>query len=918
MNATNCGEDITSRHKLINVTLPQNNTTENTTVPAGQPAITPTKSPTILSRKLNTNYNSNNGNNFLTSLYTRCIRNPTRRRKKESNNSHNHHSHFCLDFCGYCSSLKSSSSSSSAPISMTTTNTAINRKSATTTHTESNSFTQQFSSDKQHDNSALNKPNLSGDICSYKNKSATLIPNNINNTLISVPKCTDQPNSICICVDNGRCSTLHSSVHLDKNQIVSKLHHNSSNYIESRNAFTTTVAVTPTATFRSISTMTTIDPADTNTNPTHLIVNDQSTYFNNEETSLEMSGIPVYDSTKLCVKCQEGIQLVSRDSQQILLMKNIQGKHEEIDNINTITDITNMDDRNGHNVDGTNQITNDDKMRRFEEIESDIEEYVKHVQQIFDHINRTKDQFCQTNTTNNHSKQLWDVFSRMDSNYHKILRPSHNDINTFHLDDDDDNVDDVMNNDNQDDDNVTDEDDIEETNYDNVYKCHRFKALSNNKNNEKHIAKMYRQLHNLRCQVESFSYLSWLGMTTEPPTHKVLVPGFDAPAPNPQMHLIRRSDADSRRNIQEFKRLCNQPVSKEDLIELRSSTFNNWSRTDAQLIRLVREMFQELGFIEYFNLQLYRLDLWLSDIYRRYNRIPFHNYKHAFMVTQMCYVLIWGGNLNNLLDIEDQLILIMSAICHDLDHPGFNNAYQINAGTVLAIRYNDQSPLENHHTAVAFDLLSHKEVDPFSHLPITVRQRIRKGMIRCILATDMSRHNEILDEFNRHVLSDLNAAWEIDVNTKKPAWILNKAQKDLVMVIILKISDISNEARPLNVAGPWINRLLAEFFHQSDYEKLVGLPVAPFMDRHKVTKSASQCGFIRFVILPLFESLAKLLPEVKPIIVQPALEQLAYYTELQANEEKKTSNESHKCSNNNNNNNDHRNDKNNKETTDKT
>ncbi|XP_018650510.1 putative high-affinity cgmp-specific 3,5-cyclic phosphodiesterase [Schistosoma mansoni] len=371
----------------------------------------------------------------------------------------------------------------------------------------------------------------------------------------------------------------------------------------------------------------------------------------------------------------------------------------------------------------------------------------------------------------------------------------------------------------------------------------------------------------IKCQKNiqlSFSYLSWLGLTAEqPPTQKVLVPGFNAPAPNPQMHLIRRSDADSRRNIQEFKLLCKEPVSKEDLIELRSSTFNNWSRTDAQLIRLVREMFQELGFIEHYNIQLHQLDLWLTDIYRRYNRVPFHNYKHAFMVTQMCYVLIWGGNLTNLLDIDDQLILIVSAICHDLDHPGFNNAYQINAGTVLAMRYNDQSPLENHHTAVAFDLLSHKEVDPFSHLSTTTRQRIRKGVIRCILATDMSRHNEILDEFNRQVLTDLNAAWEIDPNTKKPTWVMNKTQKDLVMVIILKISDISNEARPLNVAGPWINRLLAEFFHQSDYEKLVGLPVAPFMDRHKVTKSASQCGFIRFVILPLFESLAKLLPEVK-------------------------------------------------------
>lgn len=33
------------------------------------------------------------------------------------------------------------------------------------------------------------------------------------------------------------------------------------------------------------------------------------------------------------------------------------------------------------------------------------------------------------------------------------------------------------------------------------------------------------------------------------------------------------------------------------------------------------------------------------------------------------------------------------------------SSYQINAQTELAIRYNDISPLENHHAAVAFELI---------------------------------------------------------------------------------------------------------------------------------------------------------------------------------------------------------------------
>jgi len=45
-------------------------------------------------------------------------------------------------------------------------------------------------------------------------------------------------------------------------------------------------------------------------------------------------------------------------------------------------------------------------------------------------------------------------------------------------------------------------------------------------------------------------------------------------------------------------------------------------------------------------------------------------------------------------------------------------------------------------------------------------------------------------------------------------------------------------------------------------EKLEGLPVAPFMDRDKVTKPASQIGFIKFILLPLAESLAELFPSL--------------------------------------------------------
>lgn len=96
-------------------------------------------------------------------------------------------------------------------------------------------------------------------------------------------------------------------------------------------------------------------------------------------------------------------------------------------------------------------------------------------------------------------------------------------------------------------------------------------------------------------------------------------------------------------------------------------------------------------------------------------------------------------------------------------------------------------------------------------------------------------------------------------------------------MVLIKVADISNEARPLDIAEPWLERLLQEFFAQSAAEKSEGLPVTPFMDPDKVSKPGSQVRFIGLVLLPLFEALGQLLPEVVDLIINPAKFALDHY-----------------------------------------
>lgn len=102
----------------------------------------------------------------------------------------------------------------------------------------------------------------------------------------------------------------------------------------------------------------------------------------------------------------------------------------------------------------------------------------------------------------------------------------------------------------------------------------------------------------------------------------------------------------------------------------------------------------------------------------------------------------------------------------------------------------------------------------------------------------------------------------------------------------------------MDVAELWLDRLLEEFFKQSDAEKLEGLPVTPFMDRERITKPSSQCSFIGLVLLPLFEALGDLLVELQvsfvrmdrrrvnkrffsqDLIIEPVRSALEYYRRL--------------------------------------
>ncbi|XP_012288294.1 uncharacterized protein LOC105704027 isoform X2 [Orussus abietinus] len=372
------------------------------------------------------------------------------------------------------------------------------------------------------------------------------------------------------------------------------------------------------------------------------------------------------------------------------------------------------------------------------------------------------------------------------------------------------------------------------------------------------LRELKRQVDIFKNKLETTEHLSWLGF------YKQLPEPISSEACR-RLQYRRKSDSVKRKVREKFLNICDVTVSTSVREWLRSPAFDARQWEDEELLLMLQTMFVELDLPQKFNIPLSTLRNFLFEVYNNYNEVPFHNFRHCFCVAQMMYAIAWAVDLPSKIGYLEVFVLIVSCICHDLDHPGYNNIYQINARTELALRYNDISPLENHHCSVAFRVLEAPECNILASLNSSTFRTVREGIIRCILATDMARHNEILGQFT-------DVVPEFDYS--------NKTHINLLSMILIKVADISNEARPMDVAEPWLDSLLQEFFKQSDAEKLEGLPVTPFMDRDKVTKPSSQCSFIGLVLLPLFEALGELFPELQNLIVKPVREALEYYRRL--------------------------------------
>ncbi|CAD2222310.1 3',5'-cyclic-nucleotide phosphodiesterase [Angomonas deanei] len=242
---------------------------------------------------------------------------------------------------------------------------------------------------------------------------------------------------------------------------------------------------------------------------------------------------------------------------------------------------------------------------------------------------------------------------------------------------------------------------------------------------------------------------------------------------------------------------------------------------------------------------------WISVVEAGYHGNPYHNSMHAADVLHIVSFILTKGGLIEKCQLKDEQVFsaVLAASIHDFEHPGINNNFHMKTSSYLATLYNDRSVLENLHVSSVFELMKNSEYNILSPLSDDQRRDVRELVIEMVLATDMGSHGKYVTMMKSKL--------------QEHSDFLKKEDQFLALAMALKMADISNCGRPLDIYLKWSGKVSDEFYQQGDRERNLGLPCSPFMDRLQPSIAKGQISFMNYIIIPFFEQMSELLPALR-------------------------------------------------------
>ncbi|XP_026859427.2 rod cGMP-specific 3',5'-cyclic phosphodiesterase subunit alpha [Electrophorus electricus] len=304
------------------------------------------------------------------------------------------------------------------------------------------------------------------------------------------------------------------------------------------------------------------------------------------------------------------------------------------------------------------------------------------------------------------------------------------------------------------------------------------------------------------------------------------------------------------------------PDSEES--EIFEFHFCDFDHSELDLVKCGIAMYYELGVVNKFHIPREVLARFMYSVSKGYRRITYHNWRHGFNVGQTMFSLLMTGNLKRYYTDLEAMAMVTAGFCHDIDHRGTNNLYQMKSGNPLAKLYGS-SILERHHLEFGKTLLRDEALNIYQNLNRRQHDIVIHLMDIAIIATDLALYFKKRAMFQKIV--DQSKTYENEEDWTK-YMMLETTRKEIVMAMMMTACDLSAIAKPWEIQSKVALSVAAEFWEQGDLERTVleQQPI-PMMDRKKADELPKlQCGFIDFVCSFVYKEFSRFHVEITPML----------------------------------------------------
>lgn len=309
---------------------------------------------------------------------------------------------------------------------------------------------------------------------------------------------------------------------------------------------------------------------------------------------------------------------------------------------------------------------------------------------------------------------------------------------------------------------------------------------------------------------------------------------------------------------------CLQSQSPPSIIE--ESSLKSWDldilkQSKENLVDIILQIFVYYNLCERFGIPDSTLRNMIVTVQEHMPDNPYHNFHHVASVVHFSFLILSVGEADRYLTDRDIFAILFATLIHDLDHPGNNNGFEVKTQSQLALKYGNESILENYAIDSAFKLMNEDvDLNVFNNVGGDDSEYIMNAIRNAVLYTDMSKHFELMKRVM--TLADKGpvscAILEED-----------EAARQTLIQLIVHASDISGPGLPVfELFQNWSVRVCDEFSQQVDKERKIGLEVTAMMAGldNEFSIATSQVDFIRIFALPCLEIVAILFPGTSSIV----------------------------------------------------